>query len=50
MFDPRWIRENPEAFDAGLRRRGLEPMAARIIDLDQRRRKAQTVLQEMFAQ
>ncbi len=25
MYDIKWIRENPEAFDTGLKRRGLEP-------------------------
>src|SRR3954451_10757892 len=27
MHDIKWIRENPAAFDAGLKRRGLEPVA-----------------------
>ena len=47
MFDLRWIRESPEAFDAGLTRRGLEPASARVLDLDARRRGAQTELQEL---
>jgi seryl-tRNA synthetase len=34
MHDVRWIRENPEAFDKGLVRRGLAPMATRIVGLD----------------
>ncbi len=34
MFDLRWIRESPEAFDEGLTRRGLAPASARIIALD----------------
>jgi seryl-tRNA synthetase len=38
MHDIRWIRDNPEAFDHGLKRRGLEPQAQRLIELDQRRR------------
>ncbi len=25
VFDIKWIRENPEAFDAGLKRRGIAP-------------------------
>ena len=29
MHDIKWIRENPEAFDRGLARRGLAPQAAR---------------------
>jgi seryl-tRNA synthetase len=38
MHDIRWIRENPEAFDRGLKRRGLEPQAARLLAVDERRR------------
>jgi seryl-tRNA synthetase len=38
MFDIRWIRENAEAFDAGLGLRGTEPHAARLIELDEARR------------
>jgi len=45
MFDMGWIRESPEAFNAGLRKRGLEPRAAAILDLDERHRACQTNLQ-----
>ena len=38
MHDIRTIRENPEAFDAALARRGLSPMSADILSLDQARR------------
>jgi len=38
MFDIRWIRENADAFDAGLGLRGTEPHAARLIELDEARR------------
>jgi seryl-tRNA synthetase len=47
MHDLRFIREQPDAFDEGLRRRGLAPMAPRILDLDAKRRAAQTAMQEM---
>ncbi len=47
MFDLKWIRENPERFDHGMRRRGLDPQSPRILDLDARHRAAQTELQEM---
>ncbi len=47
MHDIRWIRESPEAFDEGLTRRGLEPASAHVLDLDGRRRQAQTELQEL---
>ncbi len=45
MHDIRAIRENPEAFDDGLRRRGLEPRAQSLIALDERRRAAIAALQ-----
>ncbi len=47
MFDLRWIRDNPDDFDAGLKRRGLDPMADAVIALDGRRRAVQTELQEV---
>ncbi|WP_237480941.1 serine--tRNA ligase [Lichenibacterium dinghuense] len=40
MFDIKWIRDNPEAFDAGRRARGLEPLSAALLSLDDRRRSA----------
>src|SRR5712671_6135158 len=40
MHDIKWIRENPEAFDAALKRRGLEPMAASLLAIDEKRRAA----------
>ena len=47
MFDIRWIRENPEAFDKGLKRRGLEPRASELIALDTQRRGKLTAAQEI---
>ena len=49
MFDIKWIRENPTAFDAGLQARGLEPLAAEIMALDEKRRAQLTSLQEAQA-
>ncbi|MEE8280447.1 MAG: serine--tRNA ligase [Alphaproteobacteria bacterium] len=49
MFDIRWIRDNPEEFDAGLARRGVSPMAAKAIELDAGRRKTVTLAQEIQA-
>jgi seryl-tRNA synthetase len=49
MFDAKWIRDNPEAFDRGRARRNLPPLAAEIVALDARRRAAQTSWQEMQA-
>jgi len=49
MHDMRAIRENPEGFDAGLARRGAEPAAARILELDERRRAVTRQVQEAQA-
>src|SRR6202166_2757272 len=38
MHDIRFIRDNPDAFDRGLARRGLPPQAQRLIALDEQRR------------
>jgi seryl-tRNA synthetase len=40
MHDIKWIRDNPDAFDRGLARRGLPPEANRLIEIDERRRAA----------
>ena len=40
MFDAKWIRDNPAAFDEGRSRRGLAPLAADVVALDDRRRAA----------
>jgi len=40
MHDIKWIRENTEAFDRALARRGLKGEAQRLIELDERRRAA----------
>src|SRR5436190_1793998 len=54
VFDIRWIRENGQAFDAGLRKRGIEPggevkFSAELIALDEARRRIVTRLQEAQA-
>jgi seryl-tRNA synthetase len=46
MHDVRLIRENPEAFDAALARRGAEIASPRILELDERRRALATRMQE----
>src|ERR1700747_73145 len=38
MHDIKWIRENPEAFDRGLSRRGLAPQGGRLLAIAERRR------------
>jgi seryl-tRNA synthetase len=40
MHDIKTIRDNPQAFDTGLKRRGLEPMSASLLDIDEKRRAA----------
>ena len=47
MFDIRWIRDNPAAFDAGMAQRGLGPQSGALLDLDGERREVQTKLQEL---
>ena len=49
MFDIKWIRDNRDAFDAGLEKRGLEPAAGKLIALDEKRRQVITRLQEAQA-
>ena len=49
MFDIRAIRDNPAAFDAGLRRRGVEPLSSAIITRDEELRAIKTRLQEAQA-
>ncbi|MEO1221446.1 MAG: serine--tRNA ligase, partial [Pseudomonadota bacterium] len=46
MHDIRLIRDDPEGFDAILARRGLEPVSADILALDEERRALTTKLQE----
>ena len=40
MHDIKMIRANPEAFDAGLKRRGADPASADLLAIDRRRREA----------
>jgi seryl-tRNA synthetase len=49
MYDLRWIRDNPEEFDRGLRRRGFEPRAEEILALDRFWRAAETRAEEARA-
>jgi len=40
MHDIRFIREQPAAFDAGLKKRNLAPLSAELLEIDKRRRAA----------
>ena len=46
MFDLKWIRDNKEAFDAGLAKRGVAPQAAAVLEIDEERRAHLKALQE----
>jgi len=50
MHDIRAIRENPDLYDAAWARRGLPPMAKKIVELDAKLRTASTAKQEAEAQ
>jgi len=47
MHDIRTIRDHPEAFDAGLKRRGLAPLSQELLALDKDRRELETRAQEI---
>jgi seryl-tRNA synthetase len=49
MHDIRFIRENPAAFDAGLKKRNLAPLSAEILEVDKRRRAAITEAESVQA-
>jgi seryl-tRNA synthetase len=49
MHDIKWIRDNPQAFDDGLKRRGLKPLAASVLAMDESRRSAITQLERALA-
>ncbi len=50
MHDIRTIRENPEAFDAALARRGLSPVSAEILAIDESRRAKIRAAEEALAE
>ncbi|PDS78260.1 serine--tRNA ligase [Rhizobium sp. L43] len=49
MLDIKWIRENPEALDAALAKRGAEPLAQSLVTLDEKRRSAVQKAQDMLS-
>ena len=49
MFDIKFIRENPDAFDAGLARRGVSPHAGEVLALDKEARKYTEVMNDLQA-
>ena len=46
MHDIKYIRENPELFDANLNKRGIDASSKEILLIDNERRKLQTLIQE----
>ncbi|MGD9767849.1 MAG: serine--tRNA ligase [Pseudolabrys sp.] len=46
MHDIKAIRDNPDAFDRALKRRGLAPLAQRLLTLDEQRRALITKLEQ----
>ncbi len=49
MHDIKWIRDNAASFDGALKRRGLEPLSAALIAIDDKRRAILTTLQDAQA-
>jgi seryl-tRNA synthetase len=49
MYDIKWIREHPDAFDRGLKRRGLQPLSEKLMALDEKRRAAITKFEQAQA-
>jgi seryl-tRNA synthetase len=49
MYDIKWIREHPEDFDRGLKRRALEPLSGKLMALDEKRRAAITKFEQAQA-
>src|SRR6266480_1831887 len=49
MHDIKWIRDNPDAFDAALARRGLEPLSSPLLAIDEKRRAAIMVSEQALA-
>src|SRR5438128_662677 len=49
MHDIKWIRDNPDAFDAALKRRGLPPEAQRLNSIEGRRLAISRVLESWRA-
>jgi seryl-tRNA synthetase len=47
MLDIKWIRDNADAFDAALAKRGASPLASTLIDLDEKRRSVIQKAQDM---
>jgi seryl-tRNA synthetase len=49
MYDIKWIREHPDVFDRGLKRRGLGLLSKKLMALDEKRRAAITRFEQAQA-
>src|SRR3974390_2847032 len=49
MYEIKWIREHPDAFDRRPKRRGLEPLSKKLVALDEKRRAAITKFEQAQA-
>ncbi|MFZ1814193.1 MAG: serine--tRNA ligase [Rhizobiaceae bacterium] len=49
MYDIKWIRDNADYFDAGLKKRGISPMSAQLLAIDDERRAHVARLQDAQA-
>ncbi|MDA5193323.1 serine--tRNA ligase [Govanella unica] len=49
MIDIKALRDNPQVFDQGWERRGLAPMSAGLLAIDEKRRALQTEIQGLLA-
>ena len=47
MHDIKWIRDNTEAFDSALKKRGMEPLSKAILEMDEEKRQLITVIQKL---
>ncbi len=50
MHDIKFIRENPEAFDEGMKKRGLPPQSPAILKLDEEKRTRQKDIDALLAE
>ncbi|HET9715152.1 MAG TPA: serine--tRNA ligase [Pseudolabrys sp.] len=49
MYDIKWIREHPDAFDRGLKRRRVAALSGKLLDIDEKRRAAITAFEQAQA-
>jgi len=47
MHDIKWIRDNVDAFDSALKKRGLKSQAKKILELDDEKRQLVTLIQKL---